>query len=484
MQIKQFSADTIDEVLAQVRAELGEDAMILQTRRVVRGGVGGFFGKEGVEVTAAAGPDAAAANQEAAASVAAPTIDTLDTPDVAVAPVMPEPEPELPAEDPFRDHLDGRLAAAEEAEEGFVPLAPATPAEAYARQAAPFAPGSTERSQAILEAARAAVRAAHEAALASVDDNLLPDPAPAAAPAPAAELEPEPEPEPEEDLEPEALEDPAPVRAAAPAAAPRARRAATRPAGPDALEAVRAELLKGGVDERQADVLLDGFAGSTMPFLATSASVRDAVRDHLAARLPVVRDWKPRAGGHVVALVGQTGVGKTSAAAAMAGAYRAAGMAVALVAAGPGAHDTLAAHARRLDVQVFSAQDGAALANLIATLADRDVIVIDTHGRSHTQLTEIEALAELLGPAKADEVHLVLPAATPSADLGDLQRRFRLAGVNRVILTKLDETRFVGNLVNAPLRIGKPVAFLSDGTSVPGSLVPADARRMAEALLP
>ena len=238
------------------------------------------------------------------------------------------------------------------------------------------------------------------------------------------------------------------------------------------------------MDERQLDVLLDGFACSSMPFVAPSASMRDAVREHLAARLPVVRDLKPRGAGHTVALVGQTGVGKTSAAAAMAGAYRAAGMAVALVAAGPGAHDGLAAHARRLDVQLFSALDGPALAGLVATLADRDVIVIDTHGRSHTQLAEIESLAALLGPVKADEVHLVLPAATPSADLGDLQRRFRLTGVNRVILTKLDETRFVGNLVNAPMRIGKPVAFLSDGTSVPGSLAPADARRMAEALLP
>jgi flagellar biosynthesis GTPase FlhF len=42
----------------------------------------------------------------------------------------------------------------------------------------------------------------------------------------------------------------------------------------------------------------------------------------------------------------------------------------------------------------------------------------------------------------------------------------------------------LGNLVNVPLRIGKPLAFLSDGTSVPGSLAPADARRVAEALLP
>ena len=83
MQIKQFAADTIDEVLAQVRAELGEDAMILQTKRVVRGGIGGFFGKEGVEVTAAAGEDAGVANQEAAASVAVPSLDVLDTPEEA-----------------------------------------------------------------------------------------------------------------------------------------------------------------------------------------------------------------------------------------------------------------------------------------------------------------------------------------------------------------------------------------------------------------
>jgi len=48
VQTKQFSGATIDEVLAQVRAELGEEAVILQTKRVVKGGIGGFFGREGV----------------------------------------------------------------------------------------------------------------------------------------------------------------------------------------------------------------------------------------------------------------------------------------------------------------------------------------------------------------------------------------------------------------------------------------------------
>ncbi|MBY0398204.1 MAG: hypothetical protein K2X91_17305, partial [Thermoleophilia bacterium] len=88
MQMKQFTGSSIDDVLAQVRADLGDGAVILQTRRVVRGGIGGFFGKEGIEVTAAEGlPEAegAAANLEAAASVAAPPPEAPPSP--------PEPAP-------------------------------------------------------------------------------------------------------------------------------------------------------------------------------------------------------------------------------------------------------------------------------------------------------------------------------------------------------------------------------------------------------
>ncbi len=456
MQIKQFSGATIDDVLTQVRAELGEEAVILQTRRVVKGGIGGFFGREGVEVTAAEGLPAGegeAANREAAASVAAPT---------SPVPAGDEPTEEEFVPAAFRRHLESRLAAAEEVEtaasaEHSTHGAPASPAAAYARAATPFAPGELERTEAILEAARAAVRDAHAKAVKSppaIDDLLpaLPQP-PVAAREPIA-MEPLPE---------------------------------ASPAGPrvaPALEGVRGELIKAGVDPRYLDPMLEGFSRSTMPFLPGDAPLRDALREHLAARLPTVRDWKPRDMGHTIAFVGQSGVGKTSAAVGLAGRHRAAGLAVALVAAGPGPHDGLEGHARRLDIQLFRAADGPALKALCGTLADRDLIVIDTDGCSHQSLGEIEELAALLNPLKADEVHLVIPTATPVADLGDAQRRFRMVGVNRLTMTKLDETRFHGNLVNVPLRMGKPLGFLSDGTSVADSLSPADARRVAEMLLP
>ena len=466
MQMKQFSGATVDEVLLKVRAELGEDAVILQTKRVVTGGVGGFFGRQGVEVTAAEGlppEDAETANREAAASVAAP------------APA--EERDAAPADEdntnPFRRHLEGRLAAAEEAEAMDVadapaaPGPPASPAASYARVAGttprPFAAGDLERSHAILEAARAAVRQAHESA--AVDPVLAPPPAPA-----PAELDDE-----EEIFVPAAFTpEPAGVTLVPPAPV---RRAAN-------LDGVHNELVRAGVDERHLDRFLEGFGQGVAPFLDGDDAVRDAVRDYIASRLPVVREWRPSAAGHTLAFVGQSGVGKTSAAASLAGRYRAAGLAVALVAAGEGPHDALEGHARRLDVQLFRAPDGAALATLCGTLADRDLVVIDTAGRSHQQLGEIEGLAALLEPAKVAEIHLVLPAAAALADISDVQRRFRLVGVNRLTLTKLDETRFHGNLLNLPMRMGKPLAFLSSGTSVPGALAPADGRRVAEMLLP
>lgn len=467
MQIKQFTGATIDEVLTQVRDELGEEAVILQTKRVVKGGLGGFFGKEGVEVTAAEGlppGEGEAANREAAASVAAPALPARagDEDDEEFVPTA------------FRRHLASRLAAAEEIEEAarVAPGPPASPAATYARAAAPFAPGDLERTHAILEAARAAVRDAHAQALTAPPaiEDLMAAPATAApisgpieaAPAPATA--------------------PAPVHLEPMESLAEQHRPVTR--APSPLDGVRADLVRAGVDPRYLDPLLVGFARSVMPFLESGAPLRDHVREHLAACLPTARDWRPPAMGHTIAFVGQSGVGKTSAAVGLAGRYRSAGLAVALVAAGPGAHDSLEGHARRLDVQLFRAQDGPALEALCATLADRHLIVIDTEGRSHQQLQEIEELAALLAPVKADEVHLVLPTATPVADLGDAQRRFRMVGVNRLTMTKLDETRFHGNLVNVPMRMGKPLTFLSDGTSVADALRPADARRVAEMLLP
>ncbi|MCU0306407.1 MAG: hypothetical protein MUE51_01310 [Thermoleophilia bacterium] len=457
MQVRQFTGATIDEVLPKIREELGEDALILQTKRVVRGGIGGFFGREGIEVTAAEGPsheELATLNAEAAAPVPA---------------AAEEDEP------PFARALAARLQAAAEAEAGLPAPAEAGPGTyAPPRGApAPFAAGGDERTQAIAAAARAAVREAADRAadpLAAARAAVRPAVAgrsAATVPAPGG-------------FAPGLPAGPTPAPAE-PAPAPPATPAAARL--PAALRGVRAELAAAGIHPRYLDPMLTAVARQALPFAGEGEDPREVVREWLSEHLPVARDARPRGKGHTVVLVGQTGVGKSTTAVKLAARHRDAGQEVALVAAGPGPHDTLRALAARQGIEVVDAPDAAALAAAREALAARDLVVVDTAGRSHLCLEEMEALRDLLGPARAEEVHLVVPVAVPLDDVGDMARRFRMAGVNRVTMTKLDETGHHGNLVNVPMRLGKPLAYLADGAGVPGALVPARARRIAGRLL-
>ncbi|MEQ9093500.1 MAG: hypothetical protein RLN63_05295, partial [Miltoncostaeaceae bacterium] len=119
MQTKQFSGATIDDVLGQVRAEFGDEAVILETRNVVRGGVAGFFGKAAIEVTAS--------DQMPGADAPADGLDLLDTDEAPAArpasrpasAVQAEPAPEDAVLDTeaFLRNL-GRHRAPEEAEPG------------------------------------------------------------------------------------------------------------------------------------------------------------------------------------------------------------------------------------------------------------------------------------------------------------------------------------------------------------------------------
>ncbi len=482
MQTKRFSGDSIDDVLTQVRGEFGDEAVILETRRIVRGGIGGFFGKAGIEVTAA---DAMPA--EAVAALPEPVVEDADD-------FLRRLEQHLA--DPAHSAAVGVGGTASQSGSG-----EDAPPESQGRveDENPGIYGRTprvslpaddqERARSIVEAARAAVREAERA-------TAITDPAPPAAGDASGRPGDTPERTPTADRADEAPE-PRGVPAARAAAVsadaahegtvddtddprPGARALPAR----SGLDDVRRELAGAGVDARRLDSLLDGFSRSIAPFLDAEASTRSAVRDYLAARLPVVRDWRPRRQGHTIAFIGQSGVGKTSTAAKVAGRHAQAGMDVALISAGHGANPVLVEMARELGVPVVHAEDAEALAQARRTLVDRDLIVIDTPGCAHTAADDLAVLRTLLGGAAPDEVHLVLPAATPPIDLGDLHTAFRPVGVNRITLTKLDETRHFGGVLNAPMRIGRPLAYIADGAGVPGAIAPADPRLAAELLLP
>lgn len=252
----------------------------------------------------------------------------------------------------------------------------------------------------------------------------------------------------------------------------------------DPLAAVRAELTDAGVEPDYADALLAGFRQRALPFLAPGADVRARLMAWVAGRLPLARDLDPAAPGRAVAFVFPTGVGKTSAACKLATGGARAGQWVTLVLAVPGSDHAAIGLAAELGLEVVRPPDAPSLAVARRDLADRDLIVVDTGGRSHRRADELQALADLLEGAGLDEVHLVVPAGLGLASMGDLARRFAPVGVTRLTLTKLDETGRPGNLVNHPMRSGLPIGYLADGAMVPDDLRPADGVEIAGVLLP
>jgi flagellar biosynthesis protein FlhF len=89
----------------------------------------------------------------------------------------------------------------------------------------------------------------------------------------------------------------------------------------------------------------------------------------------------------------------------------------------------------------------------------------------------------LEGAGRTTEVHLAVSATTKTKDLREIFQQFEPFGYQSVVLTKLDETSVVGNLLSLLWEKQKPVSFLTDGQAVPQDIQRASADRLLKPLL-
>ncbi len=202
----------------------------------------------------------------------------------------------------------------------------------------------------------------------------------------------------------------------------------------------------------------------------------------LARRLPVTNDDILTHGG-VVALVGPTGVGKTTTAAKLAARFtlRHGPNRVALVTTDSyriGAHQQLKTFGRILGAPVHVAEDADELRRILALLSDRQLVIIDTAGMSQRDLRLSEQFAMLRGGSPMIRKYLVLSATTQRAGLEEGIRAFGHIGLDGCIVTKVDETMGLGEAISAIVQQQLPVAYLGDGQRVPEDLQPARANNL------
>src|SRR5262249_17294392 len=145
----------------------------------------------------------------------------------------------------------------------------------------------------------------------------------------------------------------------------------------------------------------------------------------------------------VSVFVGPTGVGKTTTIAKIAGhASIRMKKKVALISTDTvrvGGHEQLARMGELLGIPTYSCADGSTLKDLVASLDDRNLILIDTPGSSPSDLSRLSKL-ETVTSATGAKVHLVISATTRSDDITKIVSRFRRFSPTSVIFTKIDET--------------------------------------------
>ncbi|MFW6191077.1 MAG: AAA family ATPase, partial [Thiohalospira sp.] len=179
--------------------------------------------------------------------------------------------------------------------------------------------------------------------------------------------------------------------------------------------------------------------------------------------------------GGVVALVGPTGVGKTTSVAKIAARYamRHGYDQVALVTTDSyriAAHEQLRTYARILGVPVRVANDADELRTTLDNLADRSLVLIDTAGMSQRDRRLAEQFHTLVTGAPTVQTYAVLAANTQPGGLEETVHAFRGAELDGCVLTKIDESTGLGPALSTIIDQSLPLAFLSDGQRVPEDL--------------
>jgi flagellar biosynthesis protein FlhF len=189
----------------------------------------------------------------------------------------------------------------------------------------------------------------------------------------------------------------------------------------------------------------------------------------------------------VVALVGQTGVGKTTTIAKLAANFRLRDKRkVGLITVDTyriAAVEQLRTYAEIIDLPMQVVSTPREMRQAVERMTDLDLVLLDTAGRSPRDEVRIQELKVFLAEAGADEVHLVLSAVAGATALCRTAEHFAAAGTTALLLTKLDEAGTLGHLLPLFRSCPLPLSYLTDGQVVPDDISPARPDRVARCIL-
>lgn len=391
MRVKKYLARTLPEAVAQVKADLGPEAIILHTQPVKIGGLFGFFAQRMIEVTAAAEPPALATRRPPAAPAPLPA-------EVAVAaqpvPVAVEP---VPAVAPGR--RDGELD--------------------QLRQEVERMSGLVGRMLERLDAPTAGEKG----------EKLTP---------------------------------------------------AVRP--------VYQVLVDRGVEPELAAGLVRKIQARLRREAGADGLVMDVAHEVVSRQFGVPQTIQAGPGQRrVVALMGPTGVGKTTTLAKLAAFWSLRRhLKVALMTADTyriAAVEQLRTYCEIIQVPLEVVENPAGVGAALQRHAAAELVLVDTAGRSHRNHQQMDELAAYLAALQPDERYLVLSLTASNRDALAVAEAYAAVGFDRILFTKLDEAVAPGITLNVLSRCQRPLSYVTTGQNVPDDIEVARPEKLSRVLL-
>lgn len=258
------------------------------------------------------------------------------------------------------------------------------------------------------------------------------------------------------------------------------------------LQVFRNNLLKNEVDPDIVNKIISTaghqLGGKQNPDLIlshTTSVLYNIISGILGKPQPITlrNDGKPT----VVIFLGPTGVGKTTTLAKIAANFALTQKKnVAFLTADTyriAAVEQLKTYAEILGIPIGVVYSPNEICDALGNFADKDIILIDTAGRSHKNKHQFDELKTLVGMCKADEVFLVISATTSIGSCRDIIDKYGFLDDYKLIFTKLDEAAAVGSILNVRHMTNKNLSYFATGQNVPDDIEVANLDRITKSLL-
>ncbi|MDP2301421.1 MAG: flagellar biosynthesis protein FlhF [Ignavibacteria bacterium] len=195
-------------------------------------------------------------------------------------------------------------------------------------------------------------------------------------------------------------------------------------------------------------------------------------------------ELKPQKKTKTVVLIGPTGVGKTTSIAKLALIAKIIhNLDVGLISVDTyrlGALDQLRIFSEVSHIDMLAAYEPHEMPELMKKFSKKDIVFIDTAGRSPQNVNQLKKNLEFVKNISVDETMLVLSATSSTRNLIDTAGKFKMFNYGSYIFSKIDESVAHGNILNLVSSTGIPVVFLTNGQVIPDDIIAADSDFIAK----